>query len=131
MQHCRCQMIAIDSYHPAEDDGIPVIPLCDVPADRWPGDESSGLGWYLMFAGFAALMLMTVLVGVLITKRDRARDGHGWDESIAHWMADHRPTWLAQIAEITSLAGPGRWWPEFSCGGGRIEAGPPSYHCLP
>ena len=66
MERCTCQVIAIDTLHQTDNDEIPVISLCDLPAVRWPGDESSGSGWYRMFAGFAALMLVTVLAGPLL-----------------------------------------------------------------
>ena len=105
MQRCTCRVIAIDTLHPTDNDEIPVISLCDLPAERWPGEESSGSGWYRMFAGFAALMLVTVLVGLLLNNRDGARNVRGWDGSVARWIADHRPSWLSQIAGVASLAG--------------------------
>ena len=98
-------MVAIDTLHPTDIDEIPVVPLCDLSAERWPGEESSGGGWYRMFAGFAALMLVTVLVGLLINGRDGVRNVRGWDGSVVHWVANHRPPWLSQIAAVASLAG--------------------------
>ena len=56
-----------------------------------------------MFARFAALMLVTVLVGLLINGRGGAQNVR--DGSVAHWVADHRPAWLSQIAGVASLAG--------------------------
>ncbi len=51
------------------------------------------------------LVWVTVLVGVLIVHRSASGAGNGWDGQVARWMADHRPTWVTTVADLTSVAG--------------------------
>ena len=71
----------------------------------WAEDRLDRLGWYQMFAGFAVLLWITVVVGVIVRNQDGVTTSRGWDMRIARWIADHRTTWMTRAAAAVSLAG--------------------------
>ena len=92
-------------FNQSHDNEIPIVPLSESSATSWADEDPDHLGWYQLFAGFAGLLWVTVVAGVVVRNRGDARTGWGWDLRIARWTADHRTTWMTRLATDVSVAG--------------------------
>ena len=98
------QWPGITRCDPAPDSDTPLIQLTEHSTEDWSGTGKSATGWLQLFAGFAVLVWLTVLVGLVIVRRG-ATGGNGWDGQVARWMAAHRPAWVTTVAGLVSVAG--------------------------
>jgi membrane-associated phospholipid phosphatase len=89
----------------AQDFDAPLIPLFEFSPEEWSPAERPGTGWLRLFAGFAVLVWVTVLVGIFVVHRGVPGAVNGWDGHVARWMADHRPAWVTAVASLVSVAG--------------------------
>ena len=101
----RRQGFVIGKLHQLQDNETPIVSLREASSAPWAEERPDRLGRYQMFAGFAALLWVTVVVGVIVRNQDRVTTSRGWDIRIARWIADHRTTWMTRAAGAVSLAG--------------------------